>query len=279
MGPIHLPSIAQSFSIHSSSPDIEFHSYFFFTTDVSTCIIYILLALKGSRERNTQTIRRNAFRFSMYLQNRICLKTFIEYVGRVRGRDQRLNCILGIIGHGLLYSLSEEQFLLHKRTWTTLSKLNIYHIKTFQFRWLVIRINRGLLPKALSTYMYSLTVSDIHTYLTRSTNDYRITFSKRKFRNFCINTTGSNILNDLSPLYYVIHPVLFCKKIFAGTKRYLPVLTLAKCPCFSQLHWNFKQFLTLSFFIYQYTVTARSVTKEAMDTSNLYSFQTLQEWL
>src|SRR6218665_293625 len=32
------PSISRYFSIHSSSPTIEFHSYFFFTMDVSAFI-------------------------------------------------------------------------------------------------------------------------------------------------------------------------------------------------------------------------------------------------
>src|SRR6218665_674726 len=35
--PFHSPSISRCFSIHSSSLAIEFHSCFFFTTDVSIC--------------------------------------------------------------------------------------------------------------------------------------------------------------------------------------------------------------------------------------------------
>ena len=40
-----------------------------------------------------------------------------------------------------------------------------------------------------------------------------------------------------------------CKNIFASTKKYLPVLTLAKWPCFSHLHWNFKHFITLFYLL------------------------------
>ena len=73
--------------------------------------------------------------------------------------------------------------------------LNIEQIKKIQISEFMFKFNRGLLPKAFSTYF--VMVSDIHAHLTRSAKDYRVTFSRTNIRSFSIKTTGPNIWNDL----------------------------------------------------------------------------------
>src|SRR6218665_1156145 len=73
--------------------------------------------------------------------------------------------------------------------------LNIEQIKKFQISEFMFKFNRGLLPKVFSTYF--VMVSDIHTHLTRSAKDYRVTFSRTNIRSFSIKATGPNIWNDL----------------------------------------------------------------------------------
>jgi len=69
--------------------------------------------------------------------------------------------------------------------------LNIEQIKKFQIYEFMFKFNQGLLPKAFSTCF--VMVSDIHTHLTRSAKDYRVTFSWTNIRSFSIKTTGPNI--------------------------------------------------------------------------------------
>src|SRR6218665_849667 len=73
--------------------------------------------------------------------------------------------------------------------------LNIEQIKKFLISDFVFKFNRGLLPKAFSTYF--VMALDIHAYLTRSARDYRVTFSRTNIRSFSIKTTVPNIWNDL----------------------------------------------------------------------------------
>src|SRR6218665_553760 len=62
--------------------------------------------------------------------------------------------------------------------------LNIEQIIKFQISEFMFRFNHGLLPKAFSTYF--VMVSDIHTHLTRSAKDYKVTFSRTNIRSFLI---------------------------------------------------------------------------------------------